>query len=101
MLSPQTKWLYRAGFVLCMCTVAVAAVGVFAIADAQERKYRISNTRFADWVYALVQFNQVGTRSRCSDVVKWCVHHVAAPLHICGDFAAGCAGDFVEWFPHR
>jgi hypothetical protein len=62
MLSPQTKWLYRAGFVLCMCTVAVAAVGVFAISDAQERKYRISNTRFADWVYALVQFNQVGTR---------------------------------------
>lgn len=65
------KWLCRAGFVLCMCTVAIAAVGVFAIADAQERKYRISNTRFADWVYALVQFNQVGTRTvpGCREVV--------------------------------
>ena len=95
------KWLCRAGFVLCMCTVAIAAVGVFAIADAQERKYRISNTRFADWVYALVQFNQVGTRTvpGCREVV--CVHHVAAPLHVCGGFAAGCARDSVERFPHR
>ena len=60
LLSPRLRWLYRVGFVLCLGIVAVAGVGVFAIADAQERKYRISNTRFADWVYSLVQFNQVG-----------------------------------------
>jgi Ni/Fe-hydrogenase subunit HybB-like protein len=65
LLSPRMKWLYRIGFVACLCVVAIAGVGVFAIADAQERKFRISNTRFADWVYSLVQFNQVDACSSC------------------------------------
>lgn len=59
MLSPEMKWLCRVGFVVFLCLVAVAAVGVFCIYDAQERKSRISQTRFADWVYSLVNFNQV------------------------------------------
>lgn len=58
LLSPGMQWLYRISFVLCLCVAGVAAVGVFTIADAEERKYKLSHTQFAQWFYSLVQFNQ-------------------------------------------
>lgn len=61
LLSPGMQWLYRVSFVLCLCVAGVAAVGVFTIADAEERKYKLSHTQFARWFYSLVQFNQVGS----------------------------------------
>ena len=63
LLSPRLVLLYRVLLALLLCVTAVAAAGTCVLAD-HERKWAISHTRFADWYYSLLAFNQVGAAER-------------------------------------